>query len=524
MSMIITPVIDRAALPDAVETLKDMVMAFAQQLQAVRGQADAQLEVLRQQLAELRRRVFGPRSEAIHSGQAELWTEKVALPKPPEVHDTVAGHKRRRKGRPAIDANLPRRRVEYDLSDEEKAQFERVQRIGEEVSETLEYTPAKLEVLQHVRLKYRCDSDDGSSTVRTAIAQASPLPKCNAGASLLAHVMVSKYNDHCPLARRERISVRDGLRLPRQTQCDWALGSAELLQRLMPVLRRQLLQAPVIFTDDTTLAMRAPRGQRGGKTITARIWTYISGGAQRDEQGRWKNVAPVALYDFTLNRAGEHPRRILEGWSGWLQADDYAGYHKQFRDGDIQHAACLAHARRPFFDLVKAAPAGASTGLAHEALKFFNEIYRIEREIARADPDERRRHRQEHTKPVVEDMLQWLQHHAPTLLPKSPLGQAFGYTLSNWKALTAFVDEGMLLADNNVAERAMRSVALSRKNWLWVGSERGGHAAAVAFSLIETAKLNHVEPYAYLRDVLQRINSHPVTRLEELLPMYWKQA
>ncbi|HET9643219.1 MAG TPA: IS66 family transposase zinc-finger binding domain-containing protein [Burkholderiaceae bacterium] len=212
--MILTPVIDRAALPDAVETLKDMVMVFAQQLQAVRGQADAQLEVLRQQLAELRRRVFGPRSEVIHSGQAELWTEKVALPIPPEVHDTVAGHKRRRKGRPAIDANLPRRRVEYDLSDEEKAQFERVRRIGEEVSETLEYTPAKLEVLQHVRLKYRCDSDDGSSTVRTAIAQASPLPKCNAGASLLAHVMVSKYNDHCPLARRERISVRDGLRLP----------------------------------------------------------------------------------------------------------------------------------------------------------------------------------------------------------------------------------------------------------------------------------------------------------------------
>jgi hypothetical protein len=292
----------------------------------------------------------------------------------------------------------------------------------------------------------------------------------------------------------------------------------------MPVLHEQLLQAPVIFTDDTTLALRAPRGQRHGKTITARVWTYIAGGARRDEQGRWQSVAPVALYDFTVNRAGEHPRRILQGWSGWLQADDYAGYHRQFRDGQIKHAACLAHARRAFVDIVKAAPSGSPSGLAHEALRFFGQIYRIEREIAHADPDERRRRRQLHTKPVAQDLLRWLEHHAPTLLPKSPLGQAFGYTLSNWAALTAFIDEGLLLADNNTAERAMRPVALSRKNWLWAGSERGGHAAAVAFSLIETAKLNHVEPYAWLHDVLRRINDHPVTRLEELLPMHWKPA
>jgi transposase len=524
MLMILAPVIDRAALPDAVETLKDMVMTLAQQVQAVRGQADAQLEVLRQQLAELRRRIFGPRSEVMHPGQAELWIDKVAVPVPPEQHTEVNSHKRRRKGRPAIDGNLPRRRVEYDLTDEDKAQFERVLRIGEEISETLEYTPAKLEVLQHVRLKYRCEAGDGNSTVLTAFAQASPLPKCQAGASLLAHVVVSKYNDHCPLARRERIFEREGLRVSRQTQCDWTMGTTQLLQRLMPVLQDQLLQAPVIFTDDTTLALRAPKGQRRGKTITARVWTYISGGARQDELGRWHNVAPVALYDFTTNRAGEHPRRILKDWSGWLQADDYAGYHRQFRDGRIKHAACIAHARRAFVDIVKAAPPGAAPGLAHEALRFFGEIYRIEREITHADPDERRRHRQQHTRPVAQNLLQWLQHHAPTLLPKSPLGQAFGYTLSNWAALTAFIDEGLLLADNNTAERAMRPVAISRKNWLWAGSERGGHAAAVAFSLIETAKLNHVEPYAWLRDVLQRINDHPVTRLKELLPMYWKPA
>ena len=527
ISMVLAPVIDRAALPDAVDTLKDMVMALAAQVQAVRGAADAQLEVLRQQLAELRNRLFGQRSEVIHSGQAELWTDKVTVPVPPEVHDSVSSHKRRRKGRPAIDGDVPRRRVEYDLSDEDKAQFERVQRIGEEISETLEYTPAKLEVLQHVRLKYRCEGDDGSSTVLTAFAQASPLPKCQAGASLLAHVVVSKYNDHCPLARRERIFEREGLRVPRQTQCDWALTTTELLQRLMPVLREQLLLSPVIFSDDTTLALRAPKGRfqgQRGKTITARLWAYVSGGARQDALGRWQKVAPVALYDFSVNRAGEHPRRILQGWSGWLQADDYAGYHRQFRDGQIKHAACLAHARRAFVDIIKAAPSGAASSLAHEAVRFFGEIYRIEREIAHTDPDERRRHRQLHTRPVAQNMLQWLQHHAPTLLPKSPLGQAVRYALSNWTALTAFIDEGQLLADNNTAERAMRPVAISRKNWLWAGSERGGHAAAVAFSLIQTAKLNQVEPYAWLHDVLQRINDHPVTRLEELLPMYWKPA
>jgi transposase len=175
-------------------------------------------------------------------------------------------------------------------------------------------------------------------------------------------------------------------------------------------------------------------------------------------------------------------------------------------------------------DIVKAAPPGAPPGLAHEAIRFFGEIYRIERETSAADPDERRRHRQLHTRPVAQNLRQWLQHHAPTLLPKSPLGQAVRYALSNWTALTAFIDEGQLLADNNTAERAMRPVAISRKNWLWAGSERGGHAAAVAFSLIQTAKLNQVEPYAWLHDVLQRINDHPVTRLEELLPMHRKPA
>ncbi|MCK2128279.1 transposase, partial [Thauera aromatica] len=224
----------RATLPNAVEPLQEMVLEMAAQLDGLRAQFDAQMESLRHQLAELRRRLFGPRSEAIHAGQAELWSEAVEVPVPPEDYREVEAHRRRRPGRAAIGEHLPRRRVEHDLSADEKAAFAAVERIGEEVSEMLEYLPARLEVIQNVRLKYRCERADGSSTIRTATAPGSPIAKSNAGPGLLAHVMVSKYLDHCPLARQQRILARDGVVIARQTLCDWVLDGAELLSVLMP--------------------------------------------------------------------------------------------------------------------------------------------------------------------------------------------------------------------------------------------------------------------------------------------------
>jgi transposase len=515
---------DRATLPDAVEPLQELVMELAHALQALRDQVSEQMARLAHQLADLRRRLYGARSEVLHVRQGELWSDTVEVPLPPEQFDDVARHRRRRTGRPAIDASVPRRRVEHDLSDEDKAQYRSVQRIGEEVVETLEYTPARLEVLQHARLKYRCEDAHGTATIRTASAQPSPIAKCNAGAGLLAQVLVAKYADHLPLARQERIFARHGASLSRQTLCDWALASAELLRPLMAPLHQHVLSCPVIFADDTKLALHPGRGSHRGKTIAARLWAYVAGGARRDEHGRWQVVAPAALYDFTCSRAGEHPRRILQGWSGYLQADDLSAHQALFRSGAITHCGCWAHARRRYEAIVKTAPKRSPPGLAHEALRFIGELYRVERETALANPDERQRQRQQRTRPLLDDMLRWLQQHAPTVLPKSPLGQAFGYTLSNWDALTVFLDAGMVLADNNTCERGMRPVAVSRKNWLFAGSERGGHAAAVAFSLIETAKLNAVEPYAYLKDVLSRINDHRCDRLVELLPMHWKPA
>lgn len=526
MQLMATPV-DRAALPDDAEALKDMLVQAGAAFQALRQQASDQMASLAAQLAEFKRKVFGPRGEALSMLQPELWQETVHIPVPPEALDEIKGHRRRRGGRPAIDPDLPRRRVEHDLSEEDKAQFTRVVCIGEELSETLEYTPAKLEVLQHARLKYRCEDARGASTIRTAWAQPSPLARSNAGPGLLAHVTVSKYADHTPLARMERILARHSgaasAPVSRQSLCDWTLGTAELLSPLLPLLRRHVLGSAVIFTDDTPLALKARRGQSLGKTITARLWVYLAGGWLPDAQGRWQRVAPAALYDFTTDRAGEHARRMLGAWRGFLQADDFSGYAKSWRDG-ITHAACLVHARRRFARIVKDAPKGAPPGLAHQAMKFFAEVYRIEGEIRDADPDQRWRVRQAQTRPLMKDLHGWLQGHASTVLPKSPLGEAFGYALSNWDALNTFVEHGILEADNNLSERALKPVALSRKNWLFAGSERGGRAAAVAISLIETAKLNGIEPYAYLRDVLQRINGHRQDRLQELLPMSWKPA
>lgn len=524
MQLLASSPLDRASLPDDAEALKDMLVEVCSAFQALKSQANAQMLSLAAQLADFKRQVFGPRSESIAMLQPELWHEVIEIPAPPEAFEHVKGHQRRRQGRPAIDPDLQRRRIEHDLSDADKAAFSRVVCIGEEVCETLEYTPAKLEVLQHARLKYRCEDETGASTVRTAWAQPSPIARSNAGAGLLAHVMVSKYADHCPLARQERILARHGARLSRQTLCDWTLGAAELLAPLMAPLKRHILGSAVIFTDDTTLKLKAERGQSNGRTITARLWVYLAGGWLPDKgEHRWRRVAPAALYDFSTDRAGVHCRSMLGAWRGLLQADDFSGYAESFRSG-VTHAACLVHARRRFAKIVKDAPKGSPPGLANQALQYFAEVYRIEGEIAEADPDERWAVRQRDTKPLMKQLHIWLTAHAPTLLPKSPIGEAFAYSLSNWTALNTFVEHGILDADNNRSERAIKPVALSRKNWLFAGSERGGRAAAIAFSLIETAKLNGVEPYAYLRDVLERINGHRQDRLEELLPMHWKPA
>ena len=505
---------ERATLPDDIDGLKDLVLETMRRAQVAAQDAASVIERLQLQLTVLRRQVFGVRSEQC-PGQGDLFAGKVDLPVPPASRERIT-YERQRRGRPALPADLPRERIEYELDAAERAAFARVEPIGEEVSQTLEYTPARLVVIEHARVKYRCEHANGSSTIRTASAWPSPLPRSNAGPGLLAHILVAKYADGLPLARQERQFSRHGLRLSRQTLCDWVMAACELLGCLRGALHQHILGAPVVFGDDTTVRLKAEEVK--GKTVTARLWGYVSAGSVRDGEGQWADYPKAALYEFTRDRGGAHPTRFLARYRGYLQADDYAGYHGLFRSKRVYHAACWVHARRAFHDLAKAAP---TPGLAHEALNWIGQIYRIEREIRGRPPDERARQRQKQTRPLLGRFRRWLQGIEPDLLPKGPMAVAVRYVLSNWRALLRFTRVGMLEADTNVVERCMRPVAVGRKAWLFVGSDRGGQAAATALSLIESCKLNGIEPYAYLKDVLARIGGHRQDRLAELLPFNW---
>ncbi len=432
------------------------------------------LESLRQQLQNLRRMHFGATSEKL-SGQPELFQQTQQLPVPPQDLITVS-YQRQRRGRPSLPKDLPRERVDYDLSDAEKAEFDALEKIGEEVSETLEYTPAKLIVIEHARAKYACHKD-GESTIRTAFAQPSPLPKSNAGAGLLAQILVSTFADHLPLNRQEMIFKRHGVDLPRSTLCEWKLASGELLAILRAPLIAHLLNAPRLHTDDTTMPLI--EGGRGC-TKTARLWGYLGAGARQNEVGEWVEHAPAVVFEFTDSRESKHPVKFLKDYQGYLQADAYSGYDILYSTGRIIEVGCLAHY------------------LVHQ-------ITRTAEESFSKSPTRRR--------PLA------LQ---PRLLPQGPLGLAFGYALNHWRALTRYTENGVLVPDNNLMESAIRPIAMGRKAYLFAAAERGGHVAATLYSLVGTCKLNRIEPYAYLKDVLRRLPSHPVNRLSELLPFNWK--
>lgn len=503
------------SLPSEIEVLHQIIRAFA----AALTDSNAQLESLKQQIANLRRAQFGASSEQL-PGQAELFVEAVSLALP-EVKTETVTYERQKRGRPALPKDLPRVRVDYDLTEAEKASFETLERIGEEKSETLDYIPAKLQVIEHVRAKYAAvHKDDGARTVLTASMPPAPLPKSNASPNLLAHVLVSKYADHLPLNRIEGIFRRHGVELARSTLCDWVIGCSELLQPLYEALKTHLLAAPKIHADDTLL----PLCEQGrGRVVQARLWAYLGAGASCDAQGEWVKHSAAALFEFTDNRRGEHVQRMLRHYRGYLQADAFAGFDALYAGGRIVEVGCWAHARRKFFEIAEAAPKDSRT-TAHEALDWIGRLYRIETDIHDKPPDEKRQVRQEQALPLLGQFRSWLDAALRAVLPRSPTAGAIGYALENWVALTRYTESGILDIDNNACERQIRPVAVGRKNFLFVASDRGGHAAAVTYSLIQTCKLNGVEPFAYLADILRRLPSHPIKRVAELLPFRWQPA
>jgi len=399
----------------------DVLKALLAERDAVIASLSAQLESLKQQVLNLRRLHFGAKSEKL-AGQAELFHETAAIPAPPQDTQTIT-YKRRRRGRPALPKNLARERVEYDLSDAEKAEFDELDRIGEEVSETLEYTPAKLVVIEHARAKYACRKD-GESTIRTAFAQPSPLPKTNAGAGLLTQILVSTFVDHLPLYRQESIFKRHGVELARSTLCEWKLASGELLAVLRAPLIAHTLSAPRLHSDDTTMPLIV--GGRGS-TKTARLWGYLGAGARRNEAGDWVEHSASVVFEFTESRESIHPIEFLKHYEGYLQADAYSGYDALYRTGRIIEVGCWAHSRRKYFEIAKTQN---TPGLAAEAVAWIARLYRIESAIRDQPPDKKLKVRQTESVPVLSQFKVWLEGHCRTLLPQGPLAQAIGYALA----------------------------------------------------------------------------------------------
>jgi transposase len=378
-----------------------------------------------------------------------------------------------------------------------------LRKLGEDVSEMLEYVPASFFVIRHVRPKLSCSRCE---RIVQAAAPSRPIERGMAGPGLLAHVLTSKYADHLPLYRQSEIYARQGVELQRSTLADWVGGTSQLLTPLVDALRHYVISASKLHADDTPVPVLAPGN---GKTKTGRLWTYV-----RDDRPAGDTAAPAVWFVYSPDRKGEHPERHLREFRGTLQADAYAGFNQLYANGRMQEAACWAHVRRKFYDLQQV----HASLVANEALERVATLYGIEKEIRGRPPDERREVRNQRARPMLESLRQWFETTLLKLSRKSDTTAAIRYALGLWEALTRYCDDGRLEIDNNAAERALRAVALGRKNYLFAGSDTGGERAAAIYSLIGTAKLNDRDPEAYLRAVLTRIADHPVNRIGELLP------
>jgi transposase len=491
------------------------ILAQREQLHAQDEQlAGRQAEIERLQLliAKLRRMQFGRRSEKLQRQieQLELQLDELATAQAespaasPTPAATAAAPPPRKPARRPLPPHLPRQKRTIlpketacpDCGGELKA-------LGEDVSEILEYVPAHFQVIRQVRPKFACAHCD---KIVQAEAPSRPIARGLAGPGLLAHVLVSKYCDHLPLYRQEEIYAREGVELERATLADWVGGASRLLAPLAEALRRHVLSATKLHGDDTPVPVLAPGL---GKTKTGRLWTYV-----RDDRPAGDATPPAVWFAYSPDRKGEHPQGHLRSFAGTLQADGYAGFGPVYATGRIREAACWAHVRRKFFDL----QAAHQSPVAQEALERIAALYALEKEIRGRSPDERREIRQARARPLLESLRAWMESCLPKLSRKSDTTAAIQYALGRWEALTRYVDDGRLEIDNNAAERALRAVALGRKNYLFAGSDKGGERAATLYSLIGTAKLNGIDPESYLRDVLSRIADHPINRIEALLP------
>jgi len=494
------------SLPDDPSELRSVAVQLTA---TVKSQA-LRIAKLEHQLAGHRRHRFGASSETIDQLELKLEEEEIAAAKiAPTVSDnTVATPKNKPKRKPLPDS-LPRNEEVLSPGDACGNCGGTLKKLGEDITEELEYLPGRFIVNRFVRPRMACACCEA---ICQAPLPSRPIERGRPGPGLLAHVLVNKYADHCPLYRQSQIFDREGIDLDRSTLSDWVGKSAALLEPLADAIGRHVQRGEAIFADDTPIKMQAPGN---GRTKTARIWAYV-----RDERPWAGNDPPAAWYRFTTDRKGEHPAKHLADYKGWMHADGYSGFNDLYRSGGVHEVACMAHIRRKFTDVYQS----EGSVIAEEAIKRIAGLYAVEKAVRGHAPDVRVRLRQARAKAIFDDLEVWLRVQLPKISGKSELAKAIRYALTRMKKLRPYLDHGFLELDNNSAERSMKPVALGRKNYLFVGSQGGGKSAAIAYTLIETAKLNGVDPQAWLTNVLGRIADHKITKLDELFPWHYAQV
>ena len=531
-------------LPDDIATLKAIVLAeraarAAAETEAAAAKAratasEAVVAHLKLMIAKYRREQHGPSSERgkrildqleLQLEDAEATAaEDAALAATASPEDSaVRGFTRRKPVRAPLPSHLPRERVVIPAPCSCPACGGKLAKLGEDVTETLEVVPRSWKVVQTVREKFTCRSCE---TITQPPAPFHPIARGRAGASLLAMILYAKFGSHQPLNRQSESFAREGIALDVSTLADWVGACSGMLAPLVELIRRHVLAAERLHGDDTTVPVLAK-----GKTATGRLWSYV-----RDDRPFGGTDPPAAMVFYSRDRTGEHPQRHLASYAGILQADAYGGYGELYaaerRPGPIVEAACWAHGRRKLFELADIAKAAQARSrgrhaewspMAVEAVRRIDRIFEAERLLNGLPAVDRLAQRRAHLAPLVAELEAWMRAERTRLSRHADVAKAMDYMLKRWPAFTRFLEDGRICLSNNAAERSLRGVAVGRRNWTFCGSDRGGERAAAIYTLIETAKLNSVDPEAWLRDVLRRINDHPASRLSELLPWNWKE-
>jgi transposase len=498
------------------ELSAELIAKIAQQSQMIAAKdsdilyRQAKIDKLTHELATLKRWKFGRSSEQLNGTQISLIEETIEadiaaieqeLQNLAPISKTETKPRQQPK-RAALPAGLPRVDIHHEPDSTTCGCGCPLKRIGQDVSEKLDYTPGVFTVEQHIRGKWACANCE---TLIQAPVPAQIIDKGIPTAGLLAQVLVAKYSDHLPLYRQERIFERAGVALPRSTLAQWVGICGVQLQPLVDALKTEILRHAVLHADETPVQMLKPGNK---KTHRAYLWAYAP--------GAFENLKAV-VYDFCESRAGEHARTFLGSWKGGLVCDDYAGYKAGFVSG-ITEVGCMAHSRRKFFDL----HVSSKSQIAGQACTYISQLYEVERDARHLNAAERLQIRQDKSKPLADAFKEWMLLQRQKITDGSATAKVLDYSLKRWTALTQFLDDGQLPIDNNWIENQIRPIAIGRNNWLFAGSLRAGQRAAAVMSLIQSAKLNGHDPYAYLKDVLARLPTHKNSLIEELLPHRWQ--